>query len=204
MQNTAVRFYDRFAPLYPVLDVFLHKHKRTLTRRVNDQPEGRLLEIGVGQGRHLKSYKHRNITGIDASRGMLAFAEKNAPKDTVLKVMDANELAFDDASFDYAVIAHVLTVVPDPARVMGEVHRVLEPGGKVFILNRAATSGTMQHAVNRVLEPLVSNVLRFSSEFDETTAFLPDRFTLLERTQCGILPNVTLFILQKKCDNSSH
>jgi N-acetylglutamate synthase/N-acetylornithine aminotransferase len=89
MTSDTARFYDTFAPLYPLLDIFLHKHKRILAQRINAQPPGRLLEIGVGRGEHLRAYKHTDITGIDTSRGMLAFAEKNAPAGARLHVMDA-------------------------------------------------------------------------------------------------------------------
>ena len=196
MSHDTTRFYDTFAPLYPLLDVFLHKHKRILAQRVNAQPAGRLLEIGVGRGEYLSKYKHTDITGIDTSRGMLAFAQKNAPPGTKLHVMDATSLDFDDTSFEYAVIAHVLTVVPDPSLVMNEVHRILVPGGKAFILNRAATN----NAFNRMLDPIVSKALRFSSGFDEKKTFSNRQFSILERKLCGILPNVTLFILEKKSD----
>jgi Methylase involved in ubiquinone/menaquinone biosynthesis len=91
----------------------------------------------------------------------------------------------------------VLTVVPDPLAVMDEVHRVLAPGGKVFILNRAAA----HNAFNRILDPVVSKVLRFSAGFDEVRTFPHDKFTLLERTCCGIFPNVTLFVLEKTQTN---
>ena len=197
MSGDVIRFYDTFAPLYPVLDIFLHRHKRTLAQRINAQPPGRLLEIGVGRGEHLRFYKDKTITAIDPSRGMLAFAQKNAPQGTELHLMNAEALAFDDASFAYAVIAHVLTVVPDPLAVMDEVHRVLAPGGKVFILNRAAA----HNAFNRILDPVVSKVLRFSAGFDEVRTFPHDKFTLLERTCCGIFPNVTLFVLEKTQTN---
>jgi phosphatidylethanolamine/phosphatidyl-N-methylethanolamine N-methyltransferase len=52
-----------------------------------------------------------------------------------LVVMDAMRLAFPDACFDAAVAPYVLTVVPDPARTLDELLRVVKPGGEIVLVN---------------------------------------------------------------------
>lgn len=201
MTQDVARFYNVFAPFYPVLDLFLQKHKRTLAERINQEPLGRLLEIGVGRGDILKRYKHEDLTGIDMSEGMLAFARKSAPARCTLAVMDASNLEFEDESFDYVVMCYVLSVVPDAARVMDEVARVLAPGGKVFILNHES-SGTFRKQVNKALAPLVSKVLRFSTTFELDPAVDPRKFEVVERSQSGLVPSISRLVLRKKTGNA--
>ncbi len=62
--------------LYPLVDVFLQPQKKRLFGEINRAPHGRLLEIGVGNGSHLKYYHRHEITGIDNSESMLARARK--------------------------------------------------------------------------------------------------------------------------------
>lgn len=201
MTQDVARFYNVFAPFYPVLDLFLQKHKRTLAERINQEPPGRLLEIGVGRGDILNRYKHEDLTAIDMSEGMLAFARKTAPPRCALAVMDASDLTFDNESFDYVVMCYVLSVVPDAAKVMDEVARVLAPGGKVFILNHES-NGTFRKQVNKVLAPLVSRVLRFSTTFELDPAIDPQRFEVVERSQSGFVPNISRLVLRKRTVNT--
>ena len=49
--------------------------------------------------------------------------------------MDATRLAFPDESFDVAVVPYVLTVVPDPHRMMDEIRRVVRRGGEIVLVN---------------------------------------------------------------------
>ncbi len=196
MSRAAIRFYDTFAALYPVLDLFLRAPKRKLVERVNAEPAGRLLEIGVGRGDTLCGYTHASLTGIDASEGMLAFARKCAPDGCVLRVMDAENLEFPDAAFDYAVISSVLSVVERPGRVMDEIHRILVPGGRAFILNHHVSSGTWRHRLNLMLAPL-TKMLHFSAIFDVQSHVDPAKFTLRERKGHGLMPRQTLFVLEK-------
>src|SRR6185503_18838904 len=58
--------------------------------------------------------------------------------------MDANQLAFADATFDAAVAPYVITVVPEPERTLDELARVVKPGGEIVLVNHiGAETGSM-------------------------------------------------------------
>lgn len=200
--SQVANFYNKIAKVYPVLDMFLQEPKRQLLARVNQEAPGRLLEIGVGRGDNLPQYTHGPVTGIDVSEGMLAYARRQAPADCELFVMDAANLVFPDERFEYCVISHVLTVVSDPGKVMDEVFRVVKPGGKVFILNHEST-GPVREKLNKKLAP-ISKLLHFSATFDMDALIDPLKFAKVHKARHGLIPSITLMILQKQVDGTEH
>src|SRR5688572_11092001 len=105
--NASDKFYDRLAFLYPCIDFFLMPQKRIFFRKINEYPSGRLLEIGVGNGGHLKYYSTHTITGIDTSKKMLDKARRKAENRVVLMQMNGESLTFPDQTFDYVILSHV-------------------------------------------------------------------------------------------------
>lgn len=132
MRVQADSFYNRFASLYPLVDIFLKPQKNALMREIDDLPHGDLLEIGVGNGAHLHQYTKHTVTAIDSSLAMLEVARKKHVANVKLMQMDGQALDFDDAQFDYVVLSHVIAVVANPEKLINEVFRVLKPSGKVF------------------------------------------------------------------------
>ena len=102
------------------------------------QAHGRVLELGVGSGLNLPFYSRaraRSVMGIDPSEALLARARPRAIAAAVpvdLRQARAEELPFEDASFDSAVITYSLCSIPEPARALRELRRVLVPGGVLF------------------------------------------------------------------------
>jgi ubiquinone/menaquinone biosynthesis C-methylase UbiE len=91
-------------------------------------PGAALLDVGAGDGwlaDHFSDY-----TGIDASPDGVRRAQERGRNVTLVDA--AGALPFEDASFDGVVLKDVLEHVADPAAVVGEVARVLRPGGRVF------------------------------------------------------------------------
>jgi SAM-dependent methyltransferase len=108
--------------------------------RLVGEGRGALLEVGVGSGRLLARLAERGweVTGIDASPRMVELARARLP-DARLEVARAEELPFEDASFDVVVAVGVLEYSAlDPS--LRELARVLRPGGRavVGLLNSAA------------------------------------------------------------------
>ena len=79
------------------------------------------------------------MTGIDISEPMLERARHRARQldepELELRQMDARELAFPTAVFDHVFAPYVISVVPEPEKVMTEIARVCKPGGTVIVVN---------------------------------------------------------------------
>jgi len=99
-------------------------------------PGLRWVDVGCGNGAFTEVLVERcapvEVQGIDPSEGQLAFARKR-PASLVAEFRqgDAMALPFPAGSFDAAVMALVLVFVPDPAKGIAEMVRVVRPGGTV-------------------------------------------------------------------------
>jgi SAM-dependent methyltransferase len=102
-----------------------------------DAPKGlHWLEVGCGNGAFTEELiahsAPRAVDAIDPSEGQLAFARtRPAAKLAQFRLGDAQALPFADKSFDAAAMALVITFVPDPAKAVAEMARVVAPGGIV-------------------------------------------------------------------------
>jgi len=123
------------------------KLRKVLGDRV-DAGFGRALEIGAGTGYFslnlLQAGVVREATCTDISPGMIAALRANAQRlglTVETAVADAEDLPFDDASFDLVLGHAVLHHLPDLERAFGEFHRVLAPGGVVVFAGEPSRSG---------------------------------------------------------------
>lgn len=157
-ERSVVAAYARWAPIYdPIFGVVTGIGRKAAISTLNELPDGRILEVGVGTGISLPAYKdgHR-LVGIDLSPDMLVRAEKRVARRGLgnveaLHEMDAANLRFRDASFDSAVAMFVMTVVPNPALVLAEIVRVVRPGGHVILVNHFSAEKGARAAVERSL-----------------------------------------------------
>jgi SAM-dependent methyltransferase len=101
--------------------------REAAVRLLGDGP-GRLLDVGCGTGAHTTHFSEHGWSpfGIDISEDQLALARERGVE---VVQADAAVLPFDDASFDAVVSIWTHTDVGDFAAVLGEVVRVLRPGG---------------------------------------------------------------------------
>lgn len=96
----------------------------------------RWIDVGCGTGAFTQlladRYALAEVHGIDPSEGQLAFARaRPAARLAQFRVGDAMALPFPDKNFDAAVMALVLVFVPEPAKGVAEMARVVRPGGIV-------------------------------------------------------------------------
>jgi phosphatidylethanolamine/phosphatidyl-N-methylethanolamine N-methyltransferase len=106
------------------------------------QPGDRVLIVGVGTGLDLEhTPAEAEVTGIDLSADMLRRAELKARhRNCSLTQMNAEQLDFDDESFDVVIMNCILSVVADPAKALREAARVLTPSGSIWILGKFCES----------------------------------------------------------------
>jgi phosphatidylethanolamine/phosphatidyl-N-methylethanolamine N-methyltransferase len=166
-------FYYEFSNLYDVLfgRVFYPRIAKVI-RSLNIEPGARVLEIGVGTGLSLDAYpSHCHVTGIDLAPDMLERAQdrvdQNGWRHITLAQGDALDLQFDDSSFDYVMAFHVISVVPDPHRMLAEARRVARPGGVITIINHFRSQKPAVARLQRTIDPI-------TRKLGWTTLRLPD------------------------------
>jgi len=154
------RLYYEFSHLYDLIfrRVFYPRIKMVV-RSLDIEPGARVLELGVGTGLSLDAYPlHCHLTGIDLAPDMLERAQdkvnRNGWRHVTLEQGDAQNLRFDDDSFDYVMAFHVVSVVPDAQRLMGEAQRVCRPGGVIAIINHFRSAHPAVARVQRRIDPL--------------------------------------------------
>jgi ubiquinone/menaquinone biosynthesis C-methylase UbiE len=102
------------------------------------QASGRVLEVGAGTGLNLKRYSDAvtELTLTEPDPHMAKRLHERvavAGRGTVVEA-PAEALPFADDAFDTVVATLVLCTVPDPAAAVGEIRRVLRPGGRLLFL----------------------------------------------------------------------
>ena len=170
--EAVAKSYARWAPVYDrTFGAVTHAGRRRATGFAN-AVGGTVLEVGVGTGLALPFYAaHMQVTGIDFSEDMLAKAQQKVAEQGLshvkaLRQMDARALEFPAASFDTVCAMHILSVVPEPERVMAEMARVCRPGGHVLVVNHFAAEGSgLMARIERAAAPL-SDLLGWHSDFE--------------------------------------
>jgi len=100
--------------------------------------DARILDLGCGYGRtlaQLAALGYHRLVGIDTAGAMVARGRRQYP-DLDLRVLAPGPLPFADATFDAVLLIAVLTCVPaddDQRTLVAEVHRVLRPGGLLYL-----------------------------------------------------------------------
>jgi ubiquinone/menaquinone biosynthesis C-methylase UbiE len=151
------RVWDKAAPGYDRQIAFFERNWFGGGREwLGERACGRVLEVAVGTGRSFPYYPADvTVTGIELSPAMLATARQRAMdlgRDVTLREADAEHLPFDDASFDTVTCALALCSIPSPAAAVGEMRRVLAPGGRLLLLDHIASTWPPLYAAQWLAE----------------------------------------------------
>ncbi len=162
--------YDRWAPVYDIVFGPVFRQGRRAAVVAAERIGGHILEVGVGTGLSLTDYaKTSRIAGIDIAETMLDKARQRVSTlhlDNVeaLEVMDAEHLAYADASFDVVVAQYVVTAIPNPEKALDEFARVVRPGGEIILTSRLGAEKGLRGTIEKWLMPLTSR-LGWRTEF---------------------------------------
>lgn len=153
--------YRRYARVYDALfGPIFHPGRKLIVQSLALKPNDKVLEVGVGTGLSLPLYPHNvKITGIDISRDMLERARRRVehldlPQVEAILEMDGEDMQFADNSFDKVVAMYVVSVVPDPRKLVEEMRRVCKPGGDIFIVNHFRSQHPIIGGSEALLSPL--------------------------------------------------
>ncbi len=186
MQEKSIRTaYRRWAPVYDHTFGKIAAEGRKHSVEIINRGSGRILEVGVGTGLSLPTYKRDlEIVGIDLSPEMLEKARERVSECGLKNVsglheMDAGQLTFRDGEFDTVVAMYVMTVVPEPEKVMKELARVCKPGGQVLLVNHFSQEEGMRGWVERRMAPF-GDKLGWRPLFDVDRVMVAPELELVE------------------------
>jgi ubiquinone/menaquinone biosynthesis C-methylase UbiE len=151
MDHAPVPEHRFFAAIYDrALAGVERKGLADLRAELLSEASGRTLEIGAGTGHNLPHYPEAVTELVLAepdphmARRLRAHVEESPPGPPVEVIeAPAEDLPFDDASFETVVATLVFCTVDDPVRAIAEARRVLRPGGALLFLEhvRSQRSG---------------------------------------------------------------
>ena len=201
------RMFDQIAPRYDLLNWLMslgldrHWRQRAIDA-LSPNGNGRVLDIGCGTGDVTLDLLRRNpaatVTGIDLSQPMLNLAVTKARRaglDTraTFQAGDATALAFGPDVFDAIVCAFCFRNIAHHAVALGEMRRVLRPGGRLVILELTPPASSLMRPVHWVythaVVPLLGRCLSLGSAYRYLAAsidhFPPAQQVLESMRQAG-------------------
>ncbi len=158
------KIYKSYSGFYDIIFNRLFQESReAVIEHLDIQPGAKILEVGIGTGLSLPLYpRHCSITGIDLCEEMLKRGEEKVRQHMLDNVelvqMDASSLQFPDNTFDGVVASMVISVVPDPRKVMREMIRVCKPSGRIVLLNHFRNGNRLISRVERMISPLCTRI----------------------------------------------
>jgi len=179
VQDQFERIARRYDLTNDVISLGMHRFwKERAVDGLSLVPEGRYLDVCCGTGDLALSVARRlssrgQVTGVDFSRNMLAVAGRRAGlagERALVKARlvwleaDAENLPFDDGSFDGAIISFGLRNLTNMQKGLSEMARVVRPGGRVVNLDVGKPTlpvfAPLFHLYFRQVVPIIGEILQ--------------------------------------------
>jgi len=156
------RSHRRFAAVWDWATKHESKKELALRREAGGRVDGRVLELGMGVGANWPFLAETlDYVGIEPDAFMLERARKRAAasgRTTVLEQARAEDLPFEDESFDFVLVTLTLCTVQDPTVALSEVSRVLKPNGALVFVEHVRPTGRVSRRLADGIRPLWSKV----------------------------------------------
>lgn len=158
------KIYGGYSSAYDfIFKGFFYPRIKHAVETMHIKPGDKILDVGVGTGLSLPLFPSDcSITGIDLSSAMLNEAKKKVKeydlKNITLIEMDASNLAFEDDTFDNVIATHVISVVPDPVKVIAEMKRVCKKGGNLVLVNHFQSLNKYIAKFDELINPITKKV----------------------------------------------
>lgn len=146
-----------------------------------------LLDVGCGTGHHMARLRHQGfqVAGMDGSEAMLQHARANNPG-AEIRLADVEEIPFPAESFDYVLCVEVLRYLPDPARCIKEIARVLKPGGTCLVTAAPRFNLNGYWVINRIATLMPIGGLVRLKQFFTTSGRLRREFAAMGFAKPGV------------------
>lgn len=158
------KMFDAIAPRYDLMNRVMtlgqdQRWRKFVVRTAGDPGTGWTLDLATGTGDiaalMATTYPAAKVVGGDFSRNMLTEAARRfAGTGITWHACDANRLPFRDDTFRSVTFGYLLRNVDDAGRVLKEVCRVLQPGGRAVCLDTTPPA-------NNLLYPFIRGYLRY-------------------------------------------
>lgn len=135
-----------------------------LRRETAGRADGVILEVGAGGGYNFAYYDPtlaQRVEAVEPDATMLGYARgrvEAAPVPVTLTQASAEALPFAPDSFDTVVATLVFCSVGDPQRGLGEIRRVLKPGGRLLLAEHVRSRHGTLAGVQSAMVPLTARV----------------------------------------------
>lgn len=186
----------------------------TLAEAVGQDTMLKVLDVGTGPGflAHLFVELGHECTGVDFSREMIKIAREKAEEQGLkcnFQYGDAEELPFEDETFDIVANRHLLWTLTRPGKAIREWVRVLKPGGKILIMDgdwsdtSLNLSSTFRYFLGRCIITMTKRRITWKQkgDFKELESQLPfrgvDEGKVIALMEAAGINNITIPSIEK-------
>ena len=187
-KQEVAEMFDNISGRYDFLNHFLslgidRRWRKKAVKKLRELEPKRILDIATGTGDFalaLMKLKPDSITGVDISQGMLDVGIEKMKRKGVdnvikLKLGDSEQLPFDNGHFDALTVGFGVRNYENLEKGLGEMHRVLRPGGKAVILEFSKPSKfPMKQLFGFYSKRIIPGLGKRISKDERAYAYLPE------------------------------